>query len=68
MKGHDYKDTNLIANSDFFHVIEKIFPQCGKGDLLDLLECFDPQSTNYVNIVTFADALNRRLKSNFVVL
>ena len=45
-----------------------MFTQCGKGDLLDLLECFDPQNTGHVNIVSVADALNRRLQSNFVVL
>jgi hypothetical protein len=68
LKGNDYKDQGLIANSDFFQVIEKLFPQCGKGDILDLIECFDPQSTGVINIVTVADALNRRLRSCFVML
>jgi hypothetical protein len=45
LKGFDYENKSLISNSDLYKLVEKLCPQCGKGDILDLLEKFDPLNT-----------------------
>lgn len=42
LKGNDYQNNNKIANSAFFRIIEKLFSFVGKGDILDLIDYFDP--------------------------
>lgn len=68
LKGFDYQNKDVIANSDFYKLVEKLFPQCGKGDILDLLEKYDPLNSQHINIVTFANTLNQKLNSCQIVL
>lgn len=36
--------TGMISNGDFFILVEKLFPDLGSGDIVDLVQNFDPKN------------------------
>ena len=58
-KGNDFDKDDFIERFHVYQILCKLFNDIlGEGDILDIIDQFDPEETGLVSIKSFADSLN----------
>ena len=63
LKGNDLFNEGLITHSSFFQILQTMFADSiGEGDILDVIQKFDPSNTGKIFIRHVAKDFNRRFR------
>ena len=63
LKGNDLFNEGLISHSSFFQILQTMFADSiGEGDILDVIQKFDPSNTGKIFIRNVAKEFNRKFR------